>query len=345
MTMTYDQDVNRAGEIARLVLPQMTRLGIPVTPVNYALWYEYHLGRSPELVAALQAIDAGTAAYDEEQAHRLYLRYVATPGVERLEQIETEVCRLLADIVQIVADAGLDITRYGALLKSCTTRLESADDIRDIRKVVETLASDTRVMAESSDNVAGMLKAHASEIDQLRAELDQVRREAVRDPLTGLANRRAFGERLAESLDETLTAMKSICLLMVDIDHFKDINDRHGHQIGDKVLQYVAGLLKRNIKGRDLVARFGGDEFSVILENAAPGGVRAVAESIRQAMDESTLRRTDTGESLGRITVSIGYECARRPDTATALLERADKARYRAKQGGRNRVSGCDEAD
>jgi len=338
--MDYEQDYAQAQELARLVLPLMTRLQIPFTPLNYALWYEYQLGRSQELVAVLDKVEAGQQAWDPDQAKQLFLRYVATPGVEALEKVEGEVCRLLADIVQIIIDAGLDLTKYSAVLKSCTSRLKDADDVREIRKVVRELLSDTQHMSQSNRDVTASLKAHSAEIDRLRAELDQVRQEAIRDPLTGLANRRSFDEQLAESLDQALQELKSICLLMIDIDHFKEMNDQHGHRIGDKVLQYVAGVLKENFKGRDLVARYGGDEFAVIVENAPRTGVNAVAETVRRQIEASKLRRTDTGEPLGRVSVSIGYECVQPGDSPDALVERADRALYNAKQQGRNRVLG-----
>ncbi|VAW79884.1 hypothetical protein MNBD_GAMMA14-1513, partial [hydrothermal vent metagenome] len=241
-------------------------------------------------------------------------------------------------VVQIVIDTGLDLGKYNSLLQSCSTRLESSDDLRSIRKLVATLKSDTRVMVESSRQTASALKERADEIDLLRTELDRVRQEAVRDPLTGLANRRAFDERLAESLDDSLRQLRKICLLMIDIDHFKKINDEHGHQIGDKILQFVASVLKKNFKGKDLVARFGGDEFAVIVENAPIAGVRKVAETIREQVSESTLKRTDTGEPLGTVTISIGYDCLKPDDKPGDVLMRADKALYSAKQNGRNRV-------
>lgn len=336
--MNYTCDNGRSQEIARLVLPILTRLGIPVTPINYALWYEYHLGRSAELVKALDRVESGEEPYDPETAQAMFMRYVATPGVETLENIEAEVCRLLSDVMQIVVDAGLDLNRYSALLDSCSKHLESVDDLQDIRNLVHNIREDTRVMAQSSHASAGALNARAEEIDQLRAELDRVRREAVRDPLTGLANRRAFDERLAESLDGTLRTLKTICLVMIDIDHFKEINDRHGHQIGDKILQFVASVLTRNFKGKDLVARYGGDEFAVVVENAPRAGVMHIAETIRQQVEGSHLKRTDTGEPLDRVTVSIGYDCIRTDDAPTSLMDRADKALYRAKQQGRNKV-------
>lgn len=336
--MQYKQDKAQAQEIARLVFPLLTRLGIPMNPVNYALWYEYHLGRSEGLVSELDKVLSEEQPFEAERARELFLRYVATPGVEALERIEVEVCRLLADVVQIVIDAGLDLGKYGGLLQSCSVRLESSDDLRAIRTLVSTLKADTHEMANSSRRSAGALKERAEEIDVLRAELDRVRQESIRDPLTGLANRRAFDDRLAESLDDSLQQLQKICLLMIDIDRFKEINDKHGHQIGDKILQYIASVLKKNFKGKDLVARFGGDEFAVIVENAPIAGVQRVAESVREQINESTLKRTDTGEPLGTVTVSIGYDCLKPEDKPDDVLKRADKALYRAKQNGRNCV-------
>jgi len=341
--MEYEQDFPQAQEIARLVLPLMTRLAIPITPLNYALWYEYQLGRSQELVAALDRVESGQQPYDPELARHLFLRYVATPDVEALEKVESEVCRLLADIVQIIIDAGLDLTKYSAVLKSCTSRLENADDVRDIRNLLRELLTDTQHMSQSNRDVTALLQEHSAEIDKLRSELDRVRQEAIRDPLTGLANRRSFDDRLAASLDEALQQLKSICLLMIDIDHFKEMNDQHGHRIGDKVLQYVAGVLKANFKGKDLVARYGGDEFAVIVENAPRAGVNAVAETVRRQIEASKLKRTDTGKPLGTVSVSIGYECVQAGDSPDTLVERADKALYQAKQQGRNRVLGYED--
>jgi diguanylate cyclase len=193
-------------------------------------------------------------------------------------------------------------------------------------------------MADSNRKIAGTLKQRADEIDQLRAELDQVREEAIRDPLTGLANRRAFDERLVDALDDTLMQLRNICLMIIDIDQFKEINDKHGHQIGDKVLQFLASVLKKNFKGKDLVARYGGDEFAVIIENAPRAGVMSVAETIRKQVEESKLRRTDTGEPLGKVTVSVGYDCIQADDSPNTVMDRADKALYEAKKQGRNRV-------
>jgi diguanylate cyclase len=131
-----------------------------------------------------------------------------------------------------------------------------------------------------------------------------------------------------------------LCLMMIDIDHFKRFNDKFGHLLGDEVLKTVARTLTDTLKGRDVVARFGGEEFVVILPDTPIEGAMKVAEMIRSAIAGKELKRKDTGETYGTITVSVGiahYRAA--TDTLPTLIKRADDAMYHSKQTGRNRVT------
>jgi diguanylate cyclase len=130
-----------------------------------------------------------------------------------------------------------------------------------------------------------------------------------------------------------------MCLMMLDIDRFKEINDRHGHLIGDKVIKYVATTLKRLVRGGDFVARYGGEEFGIILDDTPEKGAIIVAENVRATIEQAMLKRTDTGDPIGTVTVSIGISRYGKGDTGESLLDRADRALYHAKQEGRNRVS------
>ncbi|OPX92841.1 MAG: Response regulator PleD [Pelotomaculum sp. PtaB.Bin104] len=155
-------------------------------------------------------------------------------------------------------------------------------------------------------------------------------KENSTDPLTGVANRRQLDKYLAQVLGKTMP----LSLVMLDIDHFKRVNDTWGHQVGDEVLQHFARTMQKAVRPGDLVARYGGEEFTIIccatLDNAA-----IVAERVRQAV-ESTPANTSAGEV--RITSSQGVAEYRAGDTAVKLKERADAALYEAKETGRNRV-------
>ena len=127
---------------------------------------------------------------------------------------------------------------------------------------------------------------------------------------------------------------------MMDIDHFKAFNDNFGHLLGDEVLKIVAKSLTDCVKGADVVARYGGEEFSVILPNTPLNGAQRVAETIRATIAKRELKRRDSGESYGQITVSVGVSLLRPgSDTNESLIKRADDALYKSKRHGRNRVT------
>ena len=172
----------------------------------------------------------------------------------------------------------------------------------------------------------------------LQAVIDGLCELSSRDPLTGLANRRQFELTLASEVDRVARAGEPALVLMIDIDHFKKVNDAHGHPAGDSVLKSVAHVLHECIRPMDMVARFGGEEFAMILPNCAPSFAQAVAERIRKRVYRQTIP-LPTGQDV-RVSVSIGGAFAPQWVRSSALLwvERADQHLYRAKSEGRNRV-------
>lgn len=169
------------------------------------------------------------------------------------------------------------------------------------------------------------------EHDRLRADTDG---------LTGLLNRRAFEEMLAKQLDRAQNGSIELSLLLVDLDCFKSTNDDFGHLAGDAVLRKVSGVLRRSVRSADALARFGGDEFAVLLTSEEPGQGRTVAERVRQNLIH--LRHMPGGR---RVTASLGVANALPGDTTLLLIERADRALYRSKNLGRNRLTHFDDED
>jgi diguanylate cyclase len=172
----------------------------------------------------------------------------------------------------------------------------------------------------------------------LQAVIDGLCELSSRDPLTGLANRRHFELMLAGEVDRVARAGEPALVLMIDIDHFKKVNDAHGHPAGDEVLKHVAHTLQDCIRPMDTVARFGGEEFAMILPNCAPFFAQQVAERIRTHVSERGIA-IGAGAEVS-VTVSIGGAFAPQWVRSSALLwvERADQQLYRAKSEGRNRA-------
>lgn len=170
----------------------------------------------------------------------------------------------------------------------------------------------------------------------LREAKAQAELEARIDPLTGLSNRRAFLERASEELRRARRYNKPLSLVMIDLDHFKIINDRWGHAIGDQVLAAFAGILKNHMRGVDVVARLGGEEFVMLMAETAYEGAMQVAERIRQDIKANPLQ-VDGVELVWTASLGVTLLDADEDSVSTALV-RADRALYRAKQNGRDRV-------
>jgi diguanylate cyclase (GGDEF)-like protein len=165
---------------------------------------------------------------------------------------------------------------------------------------------------------------------------DEVNRLATTDSLTGVANHRRFQERLNDEFERQARESGRFTLVMIDVDHFKKINDRFGHPAGDRVLSQIAGVLNSTVRKIDVVARYGGEEFAVILLNSGSKESFPLVERIRKAVER--LSPMINGEPL-KITISLGM--AVYPDDAPdrqTLIERADRALYGAKHGGRNQT-------
>ncbi|MBX9929305.1 MAG: GGDEF domain-containing protein [Gemmatimonadaceae bacterium] len=181
----------------------------------------------------------------------------------------------------------------------------------------------------------GLLAAIAATALETAWEMEEATRRSRTDPLTGLANRRAFEELLQRVLAEATRFGTSCALAVIDIDHFKRVNDTHGHDVGDAVLQTVAHALQEGIREVDLVARLGGEELAVLSPQTDAEGARELSERLRQRIEA---RVTRAGGVEVRVTASVGVAVRRPGDDGPTLFKRADRALYRAKSGGRNRV-------
>jgi diguanylate cyclase (GGDEF)-like protein len=189
---------------------------------------------------------------------------------------------------------------------------------------------------QAEEHRAALRLASEIEVQHLRTENEQLVHRARRDRLTGLLNRGAFEDALPAALEKARTELEPMALLLVDADHFKAVNDTHGHGVGDAVLEHLARLLDDNVRKRDEVYRFGGEEFAVI----APDCTRAAAETLATSLCEAIAAAPHEGEGVRiPLTVSIGVACAQwpgQPGEAGALVEYADQRLYEAKDAGRN---------
>lgn len=195
------------------------------------------------------------------------------------------------------------------------------------RKTAELRASTERLLAADGEKTRLM--------EQLREQAESFERQAREDALTGLANRRAFDETVAREFSRARRMESPLCLAMIDIDHFKHVNDTYSHAAGDEVIVRLAQLMKRQSRGMDVVARWGGEEFALLLPQARLQDALGVCERLRAAF---AAERFDAIDPQLRLTISIGLASEEGVATHEQLLVRADAALYAAKRGGRDRV-------
>jgi len=333
----YDDDSPRASENMRLAITLLTKHGFPGSPFNYRIAYDYIAGIDQQLKADFDKLVASESPLANTDLHQLYCRHYDHDAAG-LEAIRQEFAAILESIHEELSRSGPHLDSYVDRLDRFAEKLNEKLSPAQLSTEVDSVISDTRETGRLQRNMKTQLDEMSSEMDAMRVELAQIKEQSLKDTLTGVANRYAFDISLDEMSARAKEERSRFSLLLLDIDHFKKVNDTYGHLVGDKILRFVASTIKRCIKGKDCVARFGGEEFAVLLPNTEMAGAYVVAEQIRKAVANSVLKDTQTQQSYGNITISIGVSQMNHNDFPLSLIERADQALYRAKDSGRNKV-------
>ncbi len=333
-----DQEFKRALGYANSAIDLLKRATIPPYPQFYELLYTYATGVNPSLNSRINTIfREGDPTVD--LAERLYNEFLkAQDANERISSVSERMSHRIEAVHDAIDTAMTTANAYSGALQAASGDLDTDTDPQTLKVMARRLLAETRRMQDANHQLEQKLQASRDDIAQLQRDLDDVRREAMLDPLTKICNRKSFDENLHKALMDASAGDAPLCLMLLDIDHFKRFNDTWGHQTGDQVLRLVAMTLKSNIKGQDTAARYGGEEFAAILPSTDLDGAMIVADNVRKAIQAKELLKRSTNEKLGRITASFGVAMYRHGDTASSLIERADRCLYAAKHAGRNRA-------
>lgn len=337
--VSMSEDFNRARSLSQEALEAMARYRIPPTPHNYVVWYTHLSGRNPDLSRTIEVLISNHQEFTDGTNDRLYQQYfAAAPDADDLVAASGRLDDVVADVLNHVGVAGKDAARYGEALVAFHAGVER-DRAADLQEAIETVLRETHRMAERNRMLEIQLQTSSAQINGLRQDIEELRQAALLDPLTGVANRKSFDQRLREAVRDALETGAPLSLIMIDIDHFKRFNDTFGHQLGDEVLRLTARVLRERTKGRDMVARYGGEEFAVLLIDTPLSGAMIVAEQLRTGVAGKQIMRKGSRESLGGITMSLGVAQYAHGEPLAQLMGRADQALYHAKRMGRNRVA------
>ena len=315
------------------------------TPHSYELWFTYSGGSKPFLNEAVKGALKIGGKLTDEQIETLHAAHLSTARMtHHAEKTGATMLTEIEQVVRLIDQSLGSAARYDASLQSLSADLVNPEGGRSVRDVLASLITETREVASNNRDLEMRLRDSRGEIEALRGALEQVRIETLLDPLTGISNRRHFEDVLISSTAKAKAERSPLSLVVIDIDHFKRFNDAFGHLTGDQVLRLVSSAMKQQVDANVTLARFGGEEFGMVLPGYTREKALICAEKVRASVESRDLLKRATGESLGRITVSVGVAMLRNDEAATSLLDRADACMYRAKSAGRNRTV-CDEPE
>lgn len=334
---TTDQQISRHWDYAEATLKALRERGLRPTPELYHVWFVYFAEENPEILRVIDAVRASGDDLAEDTLLQLYYRYIFDrQAADFLQRGMEDFSELVENSDECLTTARSGLRCYGDLLKKSARTLSKH---KEVAPVVAEIAEKTDEMHETIDNLHKRLDSYLNRVAMLQRELDETRERSYTDGLTRVSNRMYFEEQLTLLAAEHDTAdnPEPFCVMMVDLDQFKLINDRFGHRIGDEILVLIASMLKANIKGRDIVARYGGDEFAILLPQTPLEDAMALAGDMSKRIAAREIKAKNSGTSYGQMTVSVGAAEYVAGEGGAKLIDRADSALYRAKKDGRNR--------
>ena len=314
--------------------------GLAASPRNIELWFQFTEGRNPALARDFHKVTRPDGSILQSDADALYDAHVLKQGLSRdiidlIQRFEDEMLK----ISDVVESTGVSASGNSEKLRFLSSELKrSASGNPAISALMDSVLSVAKSVREANERLEDQLAKSSDEVVSLRRNIENIQQEAMLDPLTGVKNRKTFDNEIVRLMREAIDAGQPLALIMADVDHFKQFNDRWGHQTGDHVLRLVADVMNANIKGQDMLARYGGEEFAIILPGTTLANAVMLADRIRKAVESRRLKKRRTEEDLGVVTLSMGAALLRWNDSTESLIERADALLYAAKKAGRNRV-------
>ncbi|MDR2613679.1 MAG: GGDEF domain-containing protein [Deltaproteobacteria bacterium] len=334
----FEELMEATYQTAKRLLPFLAKRRIPLTPYNYRLFYDYFAGNDDRLRERLDEILRNNTVMSPELSERLYHEFYDFIGdsARRLTLVGEKIGNISQDLEANLGRT-LDSTgRYGQMLSDTASRM-AAPGIADgrIKELMEGLINETRAAMSDQSDLAGHIGEANGIIAALTRELRDQTRLASVDELTQLYNRRyltlQFASLVEKGGDDLL-----LSIVIFDLDRFKAVNDTYGHNIGDRVLLVCAKIIQNHAApGGHLACRYGGEEFVLMCPGLPLEGACEIGEAVRRQVEGTAIQIRG---NLLPVTLSGGVAQFRPGESFESMVERADRALYRAKSGGRNRI-------
>lgn len=335
--MLQQDEPKQAAEYLRQVIPMLSQNNLAPTPINYSIFYCYLSGSSQALNDIIDNFISEKKPFTVLCMLELYEKFInGGAAIAQQEKIQHSIDKVLTDASEEVLQINNAAGEFDSTISKHAETLSTVNDPQTTALILKQIMQDTRDILKENKATQARIEETSAEITQIKAELEAVKASAEKDSLTGLKNRGAFDKKI----DDIVYSQKNpnTTLIMFDIDHFKRVNDSFGHLVGDRVIRYVAALLNQIIGPDHHIARYGGEEFAIILTGVSLKDAKQLTEKTRIAMCNSKLQRKDSGETIGKVTLSAGIAVLKPDESVDSLIERADDALYKAKGTGRNKI-------
>lgn len=255
---------------------------------------------------------------------------------EQLDRSAQSVKTILVDLALAVKSVDGAATRSGSALTTVRNKIHELSLPPDIARWQEVIVGEVDKVIRTNGDLRGELSRAQEELTRQRKVIDLLQTAATTDHLTQVANRASFDDFFQAACERFQLSKTPFALLIADIDHFKNVNDKYGHVAGDRVLEAIANKLRVCLRGTDFLARYGGEEFAIILDRSNINDASTVAENLRNSVETTIF---SLGEKRLRLTISVGCAVATAAGQEKDIILRADTELYKAKNEGRNRVS------
>lgn len=333
--MPDDPRFNSAFASAQQALDLARDFEVPPTPPVFEVFLTHVCGMTPVVSEAVEKVLSLDPPEREEALTRIHDDHLGMSALHSgLTRIRQGLTTEIADISLQISDGMKGNLSLATELRKTLRELAEQVTKEDVRNICKALSGTNREHLTTTQGMADQLQRTQSQLDEMQKELTLLRKSAATDHLTNLPNRRYLDEKLTGLIE----SKHSFCFAMLDLDHFKKINDTWGHSVGDNILRRLGDLLRQNTKGKDVACRVGGEEFALILPDTSLVGAEKLCNGICEMFSAITWITQSSEEEIGTLSLSGGVTAVTGDDNAATIYDRADKLLYQAKETGRNRI-------
>jgi diguanylate cyclase len=323
--------------LAEKTLTELKKYNIPPTPKCYEVMYTFLKEDNLEVTNAVNKYLNAHDTITEVMLLKIHTSILSYDTIARTVNIVTDLLnKQLNRLDDTFSSSNQEIDVFSDAITSFNQHIDNEDNGVIENNIIDYISEATSRIKNKIHELSSNLNASQDEIRKLQSYLENVCQESMIDPLTSLTTRKKSDQILSQSIRNSIETSEEMSLILMEIDHFEEFNEKWGYVTSEQILRFIAFSLKENIKGRDTASRFGTYLFLIILPKTELEGACILAEHIRNTIEKKRIIKKTTGEFLGRVTVSSGVTQFKNGDSIGYLMSRVENALNFARQNGRN---------